>query len=69
MSILVDYRCNRCLGYTEAWVPSPAPATKPCPACGGTAKRVWSAAGLLRGPAAVAGRPEAPQPAESLCAR
>jgi hypothetical protein len=69
MSLLVDYRCDRCLGYTEAWVPSPVPATKPCPACGGTAKRVWSPVGHLRRPAAPSERPEAPQSAEPLCVR
>ena len=69
MSLLVDYRCDRCLGCTEAWVHSPVPATKPCPACGGMAKRVWSPVGHLRGPAAPSGRPEAPQLAEPLCVR
>jgi hypothetical protein len=80
MSILVDYRCDQCLGRTEAWVPSPVPATWPCPACGAAAKRAWSPVGLLRGPAGLssstgpAGRAEAPPLAESraaepLCAR
>lgn len=69
MSLLVDYRCDRCLGRTEAWVRSPVPATRPCPACGGTAKRAWSPVGLVRGQAAPSARPEASQPAEPLCVR
>lgn len=81
MSLLVDYRCDRCLGRTEEWVPSPVPATKPCPACGGPAKRAWSPVGFLRATAvssgstvssgrdAPAGRAEAAPSAEPLCVR
>ncbi|MGH9091554.1 MAG: hypothetical protein ACRDZR_09300, partial [Acidimicrobiales bacterium] len=50
MAVLVDYACPTCDSRTEARVPSPPSPARPCPSCGGEARRVWAPVGLVRGP-------------------
>jgi len=49
MAVLVDYFCDVCSSRTEEWMPSPPASNKPCPACGGQARRLFSPVGLMRG--------------------
>ncbi len=51
--ILVDYRCDNCLGTSEHLVSNPVPATATCPACLSSARRRFAPVGL-------AGRASAP---------
>jgi hypothetical protein len=72
MAILVDYVCRTCTGRVEAWVPSPAPAQRDCPACGAAATRAWAPVGMVSGRSSRA-RPEraptaSPSP-DPLCIR
>jgi putative FmdB family regulatory protein len=39
--MFVDYRCTGCGAVTEVAVERPAPAERPCPRCGATARRVF----------------------------
>ena len=58
--ILVDYRCDNCLGTSEHLVSNPVPATVSCPACLSSARRRFAPVGL-------SGRASAPvdQPVQS----
>jgi hypothetical protein len=47
MRIPVDYKCESCSYVFEARVPSPFPSRKPCALCGGEARRMYAAVGLL----------------------
>jgi hypothetical protein len=72
MAILVDYVCRTCSGRSEAWVPSPPPASRDCPACGAAASRAWAPVGMVSSSAAApsahpAGRPQ--RVADPLCVR
>ena len=49
--ILVDYRCPSCGRTAEAWVPSPAPATRSAPCCGVAARRRFGGRVLTEGAA------------------
>lgn len=44
--ILVDYRCTTCAATSEAAVARPIPPQRPC-TCGGTMRRLFTAAGLV----------------------
>lgn len=57
MPVLVDYICITCSSQTEEWMPSPPSSTKPCPACGGEAKRLFAPVGLMRGAKAPSSAP------------
>jgi putative regulatory protein, FmdB family len=52
------YRCVRCSDIEAVFPIGTAPATVPCPQCGATSTRVFSAPMLTRTPAAVAARLE-----------
>lgn len=66
--ILVDYRCPSCGVRVERGVASPPPAELPCPACGGPARRVFSAPNLLgRASGPVSLTPKRPE--QPLCRR
>lgn len=41
MPVLVDYRCTGCGAVAGHWAPSPPEPGATCPACGGTARRVF----------------------------
>jgi hypothetical protein len=73
MAILVDYVCRTCRGRVEAWVPSPPPATRDCPACGAAATRAWAPVGTLSRrsatPLATEQARTASPPAVPLCVR
>src|SRR3954468_15890040 len=71
MSVLVDYVCRACSGRVEAWVSSPPPATRPCPACGAPARRAWAAVGVVsrRAASPQAARRRMTPATDPLCAR
>jgi hypothetical protein len=47
MGVLADYRCPDCGAIDHPWVPSPPPAERECTVCGGAARRVFSAVGVV----------------------
>lgn len=70
MPVLVDYVCRTCCGRSEAWVVSPPPVTRVCPACGAVAQRAWASIGTLSSrSAAPAGRQRRSGGADPLCVR
>src|SRR3954452_869511 len=71
MSVLVDYVCRACNGRVEAWVSSPPPATRACPACGVPARRAWAAVGMVsrRAASPEAASGAAPRTSDPLCVR
>jgi hypothetical protein len=67
--MFVDYRCNRCGGVREERLPSPPPAMMTCVACGGSARRLFSAPAVLRSGPATGPAPPAPPPPTCLSHR
>ncbi len=62
--MFVDYRCDRCGGVMEQRLPSPPPPTLACVACGGAARRLFSAPAVVRGgPPTGTTAPSSPTPA------
>ncbi|MGQ0481944.1 MAG: hypothetical protein ACT4O0_13115 [Pseudonocardia sp.] len=55
--ILVDYRCDNCLGTSEHLVSNPVPPTVSCPACLSSARRRFAPVGLGGRAAAPVDRP------------
>ena len=49
MGLLVDYKCRSCSGRAEHWTIQPIPASQPCAACGGEARRLFAVARVSTG--------------------